>query len=387
MTAKKNPRVTAFLDQAEFVGGAEHFMLDFFKTLSSQDIRRLTPVLIGGKSNEYNHQLPKEISVLPFNYPSVSGPVLYKVWAVFKLFIAALKLKKLLKSQKVTQVFTNTPRTHFIMWFVRILGYRGRWSVMFHDFTTRPNKLINLIAGRANVLIANSLATRNWLHDTIDKKHQSKVKIVENGINFNQIPTPKPATEITKVLNLGRIDSRKGQKYFVEAADLLLERNPDLEFTIIGDPVKGDPFTQKYNEEIKAFAAQRKLQNLTFFPSVKDPLKTINEYDLLVFTPTEPETFGRVVIEALALGKMVIAFDQTGPKEIIGSFINQYPDTKKAHFSPLVEVANSMSLAETIGYFADNPKKINPFTENGPNFVETNFNLDETKKRLLDTLL
>ncbi len=376
----------AFLDQAEFVGGAEHFLLDFFETLSPTDIRRLRPIIIGAEAKNYKKRLPQNIPIQNFDYPGVKGGKINKILAVIKLLLAAIKLKKTLKQHKIKTVFTNTPRTHFIMWFVHSLGWKGQWITMFHDFTTRPEILIKSIGRKANTVIANSVPTRNWLRKNFDEKDHSKIRIVENGVNFQKITATNETQQVLKVLNIGRIDPRKGQIYFAEAADLLLERNPDLKFTILGDSVKTNPDTIKYEKEIQDFIDKRKLNNLVLKPSVENPLETINQFDAVVFTPTEPETFGRVVIEALSLGKLVIAFDQTGPREIIRQYLKEFSALSNEEI-PLVEVNNAMSLAESIGFFADNPESVKKLTQKAQSFVKKHFDLEITKKHLMDILL
>ena len=193
------------------------------------------------------------------------------------------------------------------------------------------------------------------------------------------------------MLNLGRIDPRKGQMYFAESADLLQERNPDLKFSIIGDSVKTDAATTAYETDLWQFKKDRQVENLSLKPGVKKALQTIGEYDGLVFTPTEPETFGRVVIEALSLGKLVIAFEQTGPKEILEHYqrwLQQKKDLVVTEENQLlVESGNAMSLAERIAYFADNPSEVEKYTAHAAEFVEQNYSLAETKKRLLEVLL
>ncbi len=386
----KRPRKVAFLDQGEFLGGAEYFSLDFFNSLSSNDIRRLNPIVIGAESPEYKAKLPENISIIEFDYPRVKGGFFAKMLAVWKLFFKARKLKNICKKEGVTQIFTNTPRTHFIASFLKFWGWRGKWVCMFHDFTTRPKSLLQYICKKSDIIISNSIPTRNYVRKNLSESQHKKIRIVENGINFEDFPTPQPPTEIRNILNIGRIDPRKGQKYFIEAADLLLERNPDLQFTIIGSSVASDPATTEYETQIKAFIKERTLKNCTLKPHTEKVFETIMQYDCIIFTPTEPETFGRVVIEALACGKLVIAFDQTGPKETLKNYINFCQKSGISIEDPnilLCETGNAMTLAETIAYFADNPQKTSILTENAHAFVKKHYNLAETKKRMLEILL
>jgi len=291
---------------------------------------------------------------------------------------------------ETTHIFTNTPRAHLtVLILKRTWGWKGEWTVMTHDFTTRPTAVIKAIGAQASTVIANSMPTRQWLREQMNEADHSKLRLIENGVDADI--AAKPTTELYKVLNLGRIDPRKGQMYFAESADLLQERNPDLKFTVIGDSVAGDEATKVYEADLVQFKKDRKVANLQLKPGVENALATINQYDGLVFTPTEPETFGRVVIEALSLGKLVIAFDQTGPKEILQHYERWLQQKKNLEITEphllLVETNNAMSLAERVAYFADNPSLVEAYTKHAAEFVQQNYSLAETKKRLLEVLL
>ncbi len=383
-------RKTVFLDQGEFMGGAEHFLLDFLEQLSSTEIRRLQPVVYGGVCDLYQAKLPESVSRVDFILPAVKGSKISKFFALFKLVLTAKKLKKSLKVQGVTQLFTNTPRAHLVALLLKkVWGWDGRWVVMMHDFTLKPDVLLKPIGRQADIIIANSMPTRTWLRLHVETKYHDKLRLIENGVPTSD--KVAPVQTLKNLVNLGRIDRRKGQKLYAEVANLLKESHPDLDFTIIGDPVENDAATQSYAVEVKAFSKNKCLENLSFKPGVTNPLETINNYDALVFTPTEPETFGRVVIEALSKGKLVLAFAQTGPKEILEHYerwLIKNKDLKPlAPNLQLVETNNALHLAEQIAYFADNPDLIKTYTQHAAEFVAENYNLAETKKRLAAILL
>jgi glycosyltransferase involved in cell wall biosynthesis len=98
-----------------------------------------------------------------------------------------------------------------------------------------------------------------------------------------------------------------------------------------------------------------------------------------------------VVIEALSKGKLVIAFAQTGPKEILEHYERWLIKNKNLKLvAPnllLVEINNPLRLAERLAYFSDNPNMIENYTAHAVEFVTENYNLAETKKRLAEILL
>lgn len=383
---------TFFLDQGETLGGAERFLLDFFKNLTPSEISRLSPAVVGGKLESYRHQIPEGIKILKYKFPSVKGNWLRKISAGANILSSAQKLKTLVHKEgnaADVQIFANTPRTIFVGFLAKkIFGLKARFIVMIHDFTIPP-KLLKRICATADVIIANSVITRQTIRGHIHPQDCEKIKIVENGVDFHEADKYKALFEksaspkIEKIALVGRIDPRKGQMYALEAADLLQERNPHLKFFIVGASFSGDQATTEYEKEVRQFAKERNLKNVFFLDEVEQPFEIFATADMALVLPTEDETFGRVVIEALAMKAMVLAFDRNGPRQILQTFATF---AKKSADFLLVEPENSMTLAEKIGFFADNPHEAEGYIENARKFVEEKYNLNETKKHLFRIL-
>ncbi len=382
-------RKTFFLEQAETLGGAERFTIDFLNSLSPTELRQLSPLIIGAKSKDYRQLLPDRIEFQDFVFPSVRGNVWGKFRAIFRLLKSAGELKKLAKTQDAGQFFSNTPRTHFVMLLAKTFFFLpGKWIVMVHDFTI-PSFLLRNIARVCNIIIANSTPCREHLRKHIRKSDYRKMRLIENGINFRIIPESQSPQEIKNIVLMGRIDPRKGQIFALQAADLLQERNPDLQFFIVGSSFPEDPRTEIYEKEIRQFAKDRNLQNVHFVGEVEDPFEELLKYDCALVLPTEPETFGRTVIEGLVMNKLVIVFDQTGPRDIIKNY-EQFIESKtkeKLRYTLRTEPYNAMSLAEKIGFFADHPQEVAVFTAHAKEFVHKKFSIEETRKQLLIVLL
>lgn len=367
-------RRTFFLDQGEMLGGAERFLLDFFPKISSAEMRRLDPIIVGAQSEEYRSLVPPNFEVLPFPWPSVRGN---KIVAFVRLLGAARRLTRLARAEKVTQVFANTPRTMFAAYLAKkFFRMPAKLIIMIHDFTI-PASLLRRILGVAEVIVVNSIATRKYVLAQLPKAQTKKLRIVENGVDFSQVPDTEPVTNISTVLLLGRIDPRKGQKYAVQAAVEL----PELQFRIVGSPFPGDQRTMDYDCEIRDIVHSHALKNVSFIPEVKNPFDEMVRADIVLALPTEPETFGRIVTEALACGRPVLAFDRTGP----GDILRQFEGLEKT-VSLRVIPDNVASLVERLTFFQKHPEELKKIARVARRFVEKNYPLSETAKRLIYVL-
>lgn len=107
----------------------------------------------------------------------------------------------------------------------------------------------------------------------------------------------------------------KGQRLFLEAGHHLLDRIPNLRLVIAG----GTPeMWTSYEHELRAEAARPGLAGRVLFTGhIDDMAQAYNGLDAVVSASTAPEPLGTMVIEALALGRPLIAPAHGGAAEMI----------------------------------------------------------------------
>lgn len=114
---------------------------------------------------------------------------------------------------------------------------------------------------------------------------------------------------------VGNIKAWKGQSIVVEAMARLQARWPGLVCLLIGDVPREDA---SYKATIERRIAELGLQRhvlITGFRS--DVANYVNALDVLVHASVRPEPFGRVLLEAMALSKPVVASADGGVTEIV----------------------------------------------------------------------
>jgi glycosyltransferase involved in cell wall biosynthesis len=115
---------------------------------------------------------------------------------------------------------------------------------------------------------------------------------------------------------LGRIKlGRKGQETFVAAAGLLRDRLPDARFMIIGAPFAGN---ETHQLELERQARELGLgHRVVFTGELADVRAAYAALDVVVLPSGQPEPFGGVVIEAMAMGRPVVGTAIGGTPEQI----------------------------------------------------------------------
>jgi glycosyltransferase involved in cell wall biosynthesis len=106
----------------------------------------------------------------------------------------------------------------------------------------------------------------------------------------------------------------KGVHVFIEAVARLRATQLPLHAVIVGGPHETEP---AYAGELRALAERLGVANaITFAGHQPNPLEWMQAMDVFVHT-SDREPFGIVVVEAMALGKPVVAGAAGGPSDII----------------------------------------------------------------------
>jgi glycosyltransferase involved in cell wall biosynthesis len=151
-----------------------------------------------------------------------------------------------------------------------------------------------------------------WAQDS--NKH-----VVYNGIKIERFTNMPDRAVIRKeidvpenaplVLNVSRFVPHKRHEFFVEMAECVIRKRPDVHFLLIGaGPLK---------DRIKEIASEKGIiKNFRFVSGVSNLDDYVMSSDLFAFTSCN-EGFGIVIIEAAAAGLKVIAQDIPGVCEAI----------------------------------------------------------------------
>ncbi|MFH1171162.1 MAG: glycosyltransferase family 4 protein [bacterium] len=190
----------------------------------------------------------------------------------------------------------------------------------FHSYTERSfgyrilgSCLRAKIASRLSARIAVSSAAR----DFVSRYFPGEYQIIPNGVDVERFSPAQPPLEkfndgSDNILFVGRMDPRKGLKYLLQAFPAIVQACPRARLIIVGGGFLVGYYRRFVKDEIRSrvffegFASAEKLPRYYTTASV------------YCSPATSGESFGIVLIEALASGVPVVAFDNRGYHAILG---------------------------------------------------------------------
>ena len=180
----------------------------------------------------------------------------------------------------------------------------------------------------------------------------SRIRIIHRGVDFNRFDAARVSAErvaklarewrladgVPVVMLPGRLSRWKGQAVLIEAIAKLGRR--DVRCMLVGS----DQGRSAYRRELVRLVGRLGLNEIVrLVDHCGDMPAAYMLTDVVVSASTDPEAFGRVVAEAQALGRPVIATDHGAAREII------IPDET----GWLVPPGDAAALAERLGKVLD----------------------------------
>jgi glycosyltransferase involved in cell wall biosynthesis len=185
---------------------------------------------------------------------------------------------------------------------------------LFHRYTHRR---IDVVLAISDVIHKNVVATTpvppervRTLHDAVD----TAVFSAEREDRWNVRRGAGIPDDTLVVGFVGRFSPGKGLEELLRAADLLQARHPSVRYLIAGEASHGE---EEYAGTIHALAERLGVQNIVSFIGYRSDVPAVMaSFDILAF-PSHAESFGVVLIEAMAMGKPVVSTNCDGVLDIV----------------------------------------------------------------------
>ncbi|HEX8229066.1 MAG TPA: glycosyltransferase [Chloroflexia bacterium] len=280
--------------------------------------------------------------------PSVPGvwPFLYAVWGVFAYMgVRMLKVKPTLLHAHVALPAGLSGALIKLLWRVPLVltEHMGPFSQLMRN---RPAAFATRFSmRRADRVVAVSSALRDQI--TSYPQLRRRIEVLPNVVNVGEFAvrtTTRQPGDPARLLFVGEmITSIKGVDYLIGAVSILKKRGIEVTLDLVGDG--------RNRREYETLARRLRVADLCRFHGTlrhEEVVELMPQYDVLVVSSLA-ETFGVVVVEALASGAPVVATRCGGPEGIL-----------TADLGVLVQKANSEALADGIVDVLNRPDDFPP---------------------------
>lgn len=381
MTRKQPQPNVLFVDQTGQIGGAELMLLD----LAACWRGRAGVVLFdNGPFREQLRGRGVPVDILAAggavkNMTKNSG-LLKQVATIPAVIQQARKLAR--NSRGYDLLYANTQKAFVVS---ALAGQLARRPVVFHlhdiltaeHFSATNRRLVITLANRlAAGVVCNSQASRLAFSDA--GGDVTKTSTVYNGLNPSLFkpPTPTKLQRLDEELGLGnaftlgvfgRLTPWKGQAVLFDALEQLGdEALGPIRVLIVGEAL----FTAEdraYAEMLKRRAALPSMKGRIVMAGFRSDIAALmHACDVVVHCSTQPEPFGRVVVEAMLCGKPVIASNAGGIPEIIND----------GRTGLLVKPSDPDGLADAIRQLRDQPAMAERLAQAGHEDASQRFTLE-----------
>lgn len=149
------------------------------------------------------------------------------------------------------------------------------------------------------------------------------IKVVYNGIPQEKYDIPNHIIfkdKTVKLLLAGRISVQKGQMSAIKAIEILRDKGiDDITLTLIG---QGE--TKEYIQRVLNYISEHHLEQVVIVKEHVDDLLEIRRQHDIGLTCSRREAFGRVTVENMMAGLLVIGANSGGTPEIITDGVNGF---------------------------------------------------------------
>ncbi len=324
---KQNKKIL-FLINKLGIGGAERVFIKTANVLTEHGYEIYFGFLFG---DEKDQNLISDLKVNKDN-------IFYcKARSIFDLN-SLKKLSTFIKGNKIDIVYSTLNEANIFARFLKILNVKI--SMVIREANVADDKPIKFkfLDVILNRLVNKIVCVSEDVKRTLVKYqpfYKNKMVVLMNGIDIPEISKqyPKEISLPLKILNVGSLNLKKGQKFLIEACSMVDKKIPNsFNLTIIGSGVE----KENLNKQIISLG----LENKVFIKDVVSPEKLSAYYlnsDMFVLSSLW-EGCPNVLLEASAFGLACISTKVSGATDII----------EDEQTGKITELSDSVKLAEAI---------------------------------------
>jgi glycosyltransferase involved in cell wall biosynthesis len=372
-----------YLNPSSAVGGAERSLFDLLKYLDKEKYYPIVSFPSEGKLGTYLEKRGIERKIIPF-HPKISslsrenGNVgFYELLSIpLYLLRVIIEIIRFIRAGDIDIVVTNGIKSHFIGSMVSVM-IRAKLVWHVRDFIEAGwLKWILRQMGRffPDRIITNSNAVGGIF------PQNGRKETVYNGIDLSRFRLGINGEKVRSMLNIGKetklvgtighLAPLKGFEELIEATGRVINEGFDIKLAIVGDAIY--PNSEVYKQKLLSLVNSTGLKDTVIFTGYEENIpELLASFDIFVL-PSRSEGFGKVNLEAMAMGKPVISTNVGGIPEVVLDGVTGI----------LVQSGNSEDLAQAIMKLLNDRELRESLGREGRRRVEEHFTLQSHVQRI-----
>ena len=314
------------------VGGSD---LALLRLVAALDLAAYEPIVVLPKDGPMVRRLEAagaRVCFVPMLQLRTLPSLSYQIRYLGSFWFTVARLARLIRRERIALVHSNSLYALYGAFAAAVTRRRHVW----HIREIPPRVPVARAALGQLVLRLSALTvvmSEACVRGLFAGSHPRKIRRLSEGLDlavWSRRPGLRPirselglAPDTPVVGFVARLDPWKGLDVYLDAAAMVAKRIPDAVFLVSGDAPDG---FESYRDDMKARAARLGLDGRVHFLGWRYRMDVIPDLmaslDVFCHTSVQPEPFGLVLIEAMAMGCPVISVSAGGPLEIIENGIS-----------------------------------------------------------------
>ena len=381
-------KTICFYCVATHLGGAERSLLDLVSRLEKQSQYKYHPwIILPKKTGPLIDELQRlgiehTLVEMPASFLRISRskPIqsILSITATAPLMRGYLsRLKSEIEKRKPHLIHTTGIKCHLLSTQIK-----KSIPVLWH--------LRDILKPGITRFILSSFKQKTGLHFVANSKATAEafsvnptIPVIYNGLATVDFKTEKNLnlkrklglSDDTLLIGLiGALARWKGQLEFITMAERLLIRHSNAKFVIVGDEIYDTKGERGFALQLKNTIKSKGLSEQVFMLGFeKDVAGVLSGLDLLVHASTQPEPFGRVILEGMASRLPVVASAAGGVLEFVENEKNGL----------LFEPGNVSEMTEQVSRLLGNPELRKKIADKGSETFLSHFTIEEHVRQMI----
>ena len=286
--------------------------------------------------------------------------------------ISIVKISLLIKRERIDIVHNNTMWgyvgpvsaviTHTkLVWHIREMLKEQNVKIRWVNFGKR-------LIGKADALIAISKYVVDGYSKLIT---HSRLELIYDGVEREKYYLPDRElmkSECLNIITVGGVRPHKRQMDIVKAVEILTTKTPNIHLRVVGDDIT------IYAKEIREYVQNHNLVDYVEFCGETGDVTNLYKISDVAVTASEHEAFGRVTVEGMLAGCVVVASNSGANAELI----------QDKSTGLIYELCNVEEIAKDLIYIIEHKSEASSYARNGQSHAFDMFNSIENARKIYE---